>query len=85
MSVSELPVLMSSESQNKSFVEGEMFRSGDVRWKENLARKASEAFFRRQKANPNLADFVYNNNANGEMSQMFVGFYVYFYISLFHF
>ena len=40
---------------------------GDVRWKSNLARKAAEAFFQRQRMKLNLADIVYNNTNNSEM------------------
>jgi len=36
-----------------------------------LARKASEAFFRRQRANPNLASFVYSNTNGNPLSCMF--------------
>jgi len=50
-------------------VKGDWFdlHVGDVRWKSNLATKAAEAFFQRQRMKPNLADLVYNNTSNSEI------------------
>jgi len=47
------------------------FVPGDVRWKKDLARKASEAFFQRQRAIPNLASYVYDNT-NGNLLSEFL-------------
>jgi len=47
------------------------FDAGNVRWKADLAKKASQAFFRRMQAKPNLSKLVYSDQ-NGLFGVFFL-------------
>lgn len=47
--------------------------AGQLKWKENLLEKASDAFLRRQKETPNLRKLVYGN---GEPKSLDVEFHM---------
>ena len=46
--------------------------TGQLKWKENLVQKASDAFLRRQKASPNLRKLVYGNGEPSLVTLCFV-------------
>lgn len=51
--------LLREEEEYTEFKDGSLETSGALRWKEDLSRKAAEAFLRQQQATPNLRKLIY--------------------------
>ncbi|XP_075402896.1 ribosome biogenesis protein BMS1 homolog [Tenrec ecaudatus] len=63
------------EEEYKEEINSPTETSGTLKWKEDLSRKAAEAFLRQQQATPNLQKFIYgtvteDNEDNGDFREL---------------